>query len=116
MYAKSLTEISELNTVELGSVIGVDSVRETESTDDVAHYEVDHFLRCNRCKRLSFGPFGEVINRDDGVLRTTFGQRQPSIISIPHTANGQGLTIWVISVGGALGIRACLWHLSHFLA
>ena len=34
--------------------------------------------------------------------------------SIPHIANGYGLTICVSSVEGALGILANLWHLSHF--
>ena len=67
------TEVLEFSAVELGSVIGDNSMRETKPADNVAYYEIDYFLHRDCCKRFSFSLFGEVINCDDGVLRTTFG-------------------------------------------
>ena len=71
----SLIEILELDTIELGSVVSDDGIWETKSTYDVADHKVDYFLRCDSSKGYGFRLLGKVISYDDGVLRTTFGQR-----------------------------------------
>ena len=70
---ETLTEVLELDTVELGLVVSDNRMWEAKATDDVADNKVNYFFHRDCGKGLGFRPFGKVINCNDGVLRATFG-------------------------------------------
>jgi len=73
--------------------------RDAKSGDYVAPYEFMHLGGSYGCDNLGFDPFGEVVHRHKKVPALACGFRPR--MSIPHMANGRGLTIGVMAGEGA---------------
>lgn len=114
LYAMPTVEIFERNTIEFGPVIGNDCLWKSKTTDDIPKNKIDNFLCGDRDQRFCLSPFYEVVNCNDGILRVTLDIDNTSMVSIPQTANGQELNIWVIFIDEGVGVLENLWHLSHF--
>ena len=105
--------VSELIGVELLAVIKNDGTRDVEAGDDVPSNEPSHFSGGYRGYGLSLYPFGEVVDRHKKILTCPVTLGKGTRISIPHVANGRGLTIGVMGVDGTHWMGANFWHLSQ---
>ena len=69
--ASVFIEVPKMVTSECSSKVGDNTVRETESMDDIFE-ELDCLLCSSRNKRLVFDPLGELVNGDVYISKTTW--------------------------------------------
>ena len=65
VYPQFLTELFERRVVELSSVVGYESPRDSKSTYDHLPYEPSYILLRDCCEWFGFHPLGEIFDAND---------------------------------------------------
>ena len=101
LAAQAVEVVRELASVKLSAIVEDHGARDAEPGDYVAPYEFTHFSDGYGCDSLGFDPFGKVVYRHKRYLHWPVALGKGPRMSIPHVANGRGLTIGVMMVEGA---------------
>ena len=82
-------------------------------TDDVFPNEVCRICLGDLCRWLSFHPFGEIVDGDDGVFVLSWRSWELPMMSTPYLAKGRGTMILPNGVCDCLWMSEKCWHLSQ---